>query len=34
MTGFHMNASVSLHSYFLGMETDTNEIVADYIREI
>lgn len=33
MTSFHMNTSMSLHSYVLGTETDTNEIVAEYRRE-
>lgn len=28
-----INASMSPHSYFFGTETNTNEIVAEYIRE-
>lgn len=32
MTSFHVNASVSLHHYFLGTETNTNEIDAEYMR--
>lgn len=30
---FHILACISLHSYFLGTETNTNEIVAEYRRE-